>query len=50
MSLDLEKEIEGFQRDLEVMDIEYRKRAYNSPIARWMEKRRKKRNGRKNRR
>jgi len=50
MSLDLDKEIEGFQRDLEVMDMEYRKRVANSPLARWMDKRRRKRNGRKNRR
>lgn len=44
--MSLEKEIEGFQRDLEIMEMENRKRAYNSPLAKWMEKRRRK-NGRK---
>lgn len=41
-----EREVVGFQRDMEIMETEYRKRLFENRLYKWLEKRRKR--GKKN--
>lgn len=43
---DFEREVVGFQRDMEIMETEYRKRLFENRLYKWLEKRRKR--GKKN--